>query len=397
MGRFIFSGAVAALAIACSLHATAAPTLLHDQADFGFGTGPEAAQLLSVSDFVLAAPASISGFKVWMKDGNAAFGGGDGVADGVFRSFSGTLSWYFFADAGDAPGALVASGNAVAPAIVDTGVDTVLDVDDVFEITVDLPAEIAFAAGRGWFGVREGAVGSDYDGTSITWMGSQSAQGAGRYTFFDGVNLGDLAGPFAIDGAFQLVGHTVPEPSPLALMAAAGIAVMALRRPRRQALAAWCAAAAFSPAAQAAGATQLVYAPIACRTFDGALWIFPNGQIGNKHPSQTMRVLCPLIHEAKSETSDAIQVSIVNANRSKRLRCRVFFNHPHANVDPPSFVTAWQGAQGNSAGIETATLRVDGHKFLGGSHMLECEIPPKSNEHNFDGISRIGTYKSGVD
>ncbi len=231
MRSFALPGAaIAALAVACSLQAAAASTLLHDQADFGFGTGPEAAQLLSVSDFVLAAPAGISGFKVWMKDGNAAFGGGDGVADGVFRSFSGTLSWYFFADAGDAPGALVAAGNAVAPAIVDTGVNTLLDVDDVFEITVNLSVEIALGAGRGWFGVREGPAGSAYDGTSITWMGSQSAQGAGRYTFFDGVNLGDLSGPHAIDGAFQLVGQTVPEPAPLALMAAAWLVARALRR-----------------------------------------------------------------------------------------------------------------------------------------------------------------------
>lgn len=397
MRRSIFSpAAAAALALAASLQAGAAPTVLYEQSDFGIGTGPEAAQLLSANDFVLAAPASITGFKVWMKDGNAAFGGGDGVADGVFRSFSGILSWYFFADAGDAPGALVASGNAVAPAIVDTGVDTVLDVDDIFEITVDLPVEIAFAAGRGWFGVREGAVGSAYDGTSITWMGAQATQGAGRYTFWDGANLGNLQGPDPIDAAFQLSGHAVPEPAPLALLVAAALAALVLRRHRRW-LAAFGVAAIVSPAVQAAGATQFVYSPIACRTVDGALWIFPNGQIGNKHTGQTMRVFCPLIHEAKAENSDGIEVSIVNANRSKRLRCRVFFNHPHANVDPPSFVTAWVGASGNSAGIEAATLAIGGHKFLGGSHMLECEIPPKSNENNFDGISRIGTYKSGVD
>lgn len=230
MCKLPFSGALASLAFACNMPAAAATAVLYDQADFGFGTGPEAAQLLSVSDFVLAGPADISSFKVWMKDGNAAFGGGDGVADGVFRSFSGTLSWYFFADAGDAPGALVAAGNAVAPAIADTGVDTVLDVDDVFEITVDLPATMALGGGRGWFGVREGEVGSAYDGTSITWMGSQSAQGAGRYTFFDGAALADLGGPYAIDGAFQLIGQTVPEPGPLALVAAAWLAAVALPR-----------------------------------------------------------------------------------------------------------------------------------------------------------------------
>ena len=252
MCRSIFSSrAIAALALATSLQAGAVPTVLYDQSDFGIGTGPEAGQLLSANDFVLAAPASIRGFKVWMKDGNAAFGGGDGVADGVFRSFSGILSWYFFADA-------------------------------------------------------------------------------------------------------------------------------------------------VSPAAQAAGATQFVDAPIACRTFDGALWIFPSGQIGNKHPSQTMRVLCPLIHETKAENSDKIIVYAVNANRHDRVRCKAFFNHPFANVDPPAAVSK-NTDTGNSAGVEDATLTIPGRTFLGGSHLLECTIPPKSNEDNFDGISRIGTYKSGVD
>jgi len=396
MCRSIASSAIAALTLAAAVHAVAAPTLLYDQGDFGMGIGPEAAQLLSANDFVLAAPAAISGFRVWMRDGTLS-GGGDGVADGVFRSFSGTLSWYFFADAADAPGALIASGSVVAPSVVDTGVDTLFESDDIFELTVTLPVELALGAGRGWFGVREGVVGGAYDGTSIVWMGALAAQGAGRYTFFDGAGLGDLQGPDAIDAAFQLVGHAVPEPSSLALLAAAWLAAVALRRPRWRGLAGVCAAVAFSPAVHAAGATQYVYAPIACRTFEGALWIFPNGQIGNKHPSQTMRVLCPLIHEAKHENSDDIQISVVNANRDNRLRCRAFFNHPHANVDPPSFVTAWKGAEGNSAGIETGTLTLDGHKFLGGSHMLECEIPPKSNGAAFDGISRIGSYKSGVD
>jgi hypothetical protein len=308
MGKFICSGAIAALAVVASLHAAAAPTLLYDQSDFGIGTGPEAAQLLSANDFVLAAPATVSGFRVWMRDGNAAFGGGDGVADGVFRSFSGTLSWYFFADAADAPGALIASGNAVAPALVDTGFDTALDIEDIFELSVTLPVEIALEAGRGWFGVREGVVGSAYDGTSITWMAATSSQGAGRYTFFDGANLDELEGPAPIDAAFQLVGRAVPEPTSLALLAAAGLAALALRRPLLR----------------------------GCRRR-------PRGACCRRHAVR------------------------LRAHRLPHLRRRA--------VDLP----------------------LDGHKFLGGSHMLDCEIPPKSNAGNFDGISRIGSYKSGVD
>ncbi len=190
MHKFLATWA-AALAVLAAAAADAAPVVLHDQSDFD---------------------------------------NGDGVADGVFRSFSGTLSWYFFADAGGAPGALIAAGNALAPAIVDTGVNTVLGQEDVFELTVTLAAGIDMPAGRGWFGVREGAVGSAYDGTAIEWVGALAAQGAGRYTFFDGAGLGNLAGPDPIDPAFQIIGHPVPEPGSLALLRAAGLAALWQRR-----------------------------------------------------------------------------------------------------------------------------------------------------------------------
>jgi hypothetical protein len=57
----------------------------------------------------------------------------------------------------------------------------------------------------------------------------------------------------------------------------------------------------------------------------------------------------------------------------------------------------WQGKSEKSPGIETATITLSGAKYLGCSHMIECRIPPKSGEANFDGVSRIGSYKSGVD
>lgn len=157
------------------------------------------------------------------------------------------------------------------------------------------------------------------------------------------------------------------------------------------------------------GATQFVYSPIGCQTFGGALWIYPSGQISNKSTSEPMRVFCPVIHEAKFEQTQKIVVSVVQANQHKRdedkeiarVKCRAFFNHPHATSDPKWFQTKWQGQEAGSTGVETATIAIPGHEYLGGSIMLECSIPPRDPDgHNqplFNGESRIGTYRSGVD
>ena len=159
------------------------------------------------------------------------------------------------------------------------------------------------------------------------------------------------------------------------------------------ALLAGCIAATW-PAlnAQAAGATQIVYSPVFCQTFGGSLWIRPSGQISNKHATETMKVFCPLTHEAKHDHSGKLQISVVQANRDKKVRCRAFFNHPHGNEFESN---AWDGA--DQLGIQETTINLPGHKYLGGSHMIECEIPPKSREVRFDGESRIGSYKAGVD
>ena len=144
--------------------------------------------------------------------------------------------------------------------------------------------------------------------------------------------------------------------------------------------------------AHAAGATEIVYSPVFCQTFGGSLWIHSSGQISNKHWAETMRVFCPLTHEAKHDHSGKLQIAVTQANRDKKVRCRAFFNHWHANVFESN---AWDGA--DQLGIQETTITLPGHKFLGGSHMIECEIPPKTNELRFDGESRIGSYKAGVD
>lgn len=177
-------------------------------------------------------------------------------------------------------------------------------------------------------------------------------------------------------------------------------------------LAAAAAAAALAiapPPTFAEGATSFVYSPIGCQTRGGTLWIYPSGQISNKSTKEPMRVFCPVIHEAKFEQTQKTVVSVVQANQHHkdednkvmRVKCRVFFNHPHATSDPKWASTGWQGQSDKSTGVETATIAIPGHKYLGGSIMLECLIPPRDpngvNQALFDGESRIGTYRSGVD
>lgn len=158
--------------------------------------------------------------------------------------------------------------------------------------------------------------------------------------------------------------------------------------------------------AQAAGATQFTYSPLFCQTFGGSRWIYPSGQISNKSDSQAMRVFCPLIHEGKHDHSGKLVISVVQANQNEkdengkvmRVECRAFFNHPHANPDPPWNSNGWKGKSEHSNGVETATIELAGSKYLSGSHMIECRIPPRDGKvKNFDGESRIGSYKSGVD
>ena len=227
---------LAPLALTLILAATglnAKAALLWDQSEFGhLGPGFIASTILELGDFELAAPATVTGFRVWMMDGPPGFWGGDGIDDGQFRSFSGALSWYLYADARDAPGALLASGTEWAADVADTGLHTVISyTDGVFQVTGSFGAGVALPAGRSWFGVREGTVGGVYDGSTVLWQGSTvAAVGAPRYAFWDGQNQTDLQGPMELDLAFQLFGQPVPEPATTGLLLAGLVTLAGWRR-----------------------------------------------------------------------------------------------------------------------------------------------------------------------
>jgi hypothetical protein len=153
----------------------------------------------------------------------------------------------------------------------------------------------------------------------------------------------------------------------------------------------------YSIDSHAAGATAFTYSPIFCQTFGGTVKVWNQGQIGNVHASETMTVMCPLIHEEKHNHSGKLEIKVIDASRDAEVRCRSYFNHPHAGEDPPWNFNDWHGTNG-SGPTNKLTIVLPGAPYLGGSHLILCQLPPK--DFHFvgdDGVSRIGSYKSGVD
>lgn len=151
----------------------------------------------------------------------------------------------------------------------------------------------------------------------------------------------------------------------------------------------------------AAGATAYTYSPIACKVFEtedqGWHWVFPSGQVGNKHPSKPLDLWCPLIHEAKHDHSGIIRIDIIEASRQtgQGIKCGAYFNHPHAAEWNFSGWGEWTSGSGQT---NRGQITLAGSSYLGGSHMLRCTLPPKDASLPGDeGVSRIGSYHSGLD
>lgn len=235
-GSCLLTLAVSGL-LAASTQAIAVPAVLWDQSDFMQSGGVTSTEILPMGDFVVGQPVQITGFTVWMRDTNALLGG-DSLANGLFSTFSGRLSWYVWRDAAEAPGVLLASGNT-APLVVDTGVDSTptlnTPAEDIFRVSGVLAQALELTeAGHYWFGIREGDVGESTDGTYTHWQPAGAVQGYGSAYFFGGgIGLVNLFGPHTAERAFVLSGESqaVPEPAPLTLVMA-GLSAWALQRRR---------------------------------------------------------------------------------------------------------------------------------------------------------------------
>ena len=136
-----------------------------------FGTFDNAtniADLAILDDFELAQDAELTGFRVWLSDHH-----GGGTIDGVLGGFDGELGWAIYADSGGAPdtttGPLFIGADA-SPVLTSTG-QSVLGNAEVFDVGATFPGAVALSGNtRYWFGVRDGAWGSNSDGTPVDWV-----------------------------------------------------------------------------------------------------------------------------------------------------------------------------------------------------------------------------------
>lgn len=228
-------GAAGLLALSLASQAPAAPVV--SQNSLGAGEGVGASIFLPVDDFNVTQTTTLDYFRVFLADSSPLLGG-DGLANGVFSSFSGVLSWYIFADAALLPGALVASGTAVGVTVNDSGVDRIGE--DVFYVSAffgaGLGAGPVLDPGHYWFGVREGVPGAAFDATGIRWLGATTLTDAPAKIFLDGAGISNLNEAPSQDLTYNIVGtvHDVPEPATGGLLAAGLLALMAATSRRRR-------------------------------------------------------------------------------------------------------------------------------------------------------------------
>jgi hypothetical protein len=114
---------------------------------------------LAAADFTLSEARTVSAVDVFLYDG---------VTNGTFDGFGGTLSWAIYSQTSGLPGTIVATGADAAVAIGETD-----EVDffgsDLVRARIDLSPPPALEQGTYWLALHEGVWGSEGDGTTIFW------------------------------------------------------------------------------------------------------------------------------------------------------------------------------------------------------------------------------------
>ena len=127
----------------------------------------------SADDFPLTAPATITGFSLFIADGSDN-------DNGLLDNFNGTMSWAILSNVSGFPGTVLYSGDGT-PTLTDLNQQFLSN--DISKAVLTLTAPISLTAGTYWVAFKEGTLSSTFDG-SLLWLsytGSAAGQGAVRF------------------------------------------------------------------------------------------------------------------------------------------------------------------------------------------------------------------------
>lgn len=194
--------------------------------DNGSYIGPDAGVNMSFSavadDFLVASPLTFNAIRFFAVD----------FTPGLMDSFSGTLSWFIYADSGvpvpnSRPSAtVVASGSTSSVTITDTGVLGGGNPSrQIAQLDFSIPVQ-TLAPARYWLRLKEGTPSSSGDGSDIYWVVTNGAVTGNPYRADSNVITPTTwsASGLNADLSYQLLNVTAnavdgPEPATFALLA----------------------------------------------------------------------------------------------------------------------------------------------------------------------------------